>query len=209
MGVFVALTWAGQHWPGFYVASYVLKTVITALLLLYFRRRYTRVRWDYAWLGVLMGIMGVVQWVGMERALLHLWPDYPRMSGNAFDPRGSFFSPGAMWSFITVRWAGAALVVPVMEELFWRDFVWRSVAAPANFSLARIGEWDRGIPLVVVSLLFCTVHADTWATALVWGLMVGGLLAWTRSIGACILMHGVTNLLLGAYVLYTNDWKFW
>jgi len=39
--------------------------------------------------------------------------------------------------------------------------------------------------------------------------MVGGLLVFTRSLGACILMHGVTNFLLGAYVLWTHDWKFW
>jgi hypothetical protein len=46
-------------------------------------------------------------------------------------------------------------------------------------------------------------------TAIVWGLMVGGLLMLTRSLGACILMHAVTNFLLGWYVLKTGDWYFW
>jgi membrane protease YdiL (CAAX protease family) len=46
-------------------------------------------------------------------------------------------------------------------------------------------------------------------TALVWGLMIGWLLVRTKSLGACIVMHGVTNFLLGAYVLYTHDWYFW
>jgi hypothetical protein len=35
-----------------------------------------------------------------------------------------------MWSLIAVRWVGAALLVPVMEELFWRSFLMRWIASP-------------------------------------------------------------------------------
>jgi CAAX prenyl protease-like protein len=208
MAVFLVFTWAGDHWPAFYVSSYVLKTIATAMLLIAFRRHYTKISWDYWWLGALLGIIGVVQWVGMEKGLLHLWPNYPRLEVQALDPTRHFSSAAALWSFVAVRWAGAALVVPVMEELFWRDFLWRTIAAPADFRLAAIGEWDRGIPLIVVTLLFCSVHVE-WMTAIVWGLMIGSLLLYTRSLGACIIMHAVTNLLLGAYVLHTHDWMFW
>jgi hypothetical protein len=31
----------------------------------------------------------------------------------------------------------------------------------------------------------------------------------TRSLGPCIIAHGVTNFLLGAYVLWRHDWYFW
>jgi CAAX prenyl protease-like protein len=209
MGAFLAFTWAGGYWPSFFVASYVAKTFVAALLLAVLWRHYTKIRWSYWWLGIVMGVVGVVQWVCMERGLLHVWPNYHiAKNGPPFDPTRAFHSPAAMWSFIAVRWAGASLVVPVMEELFWRDYLWRTIAAPADFKLAQMGEWDRGIPLIVVSLFFCTVHFE-WLTAIVWGLMVGGLLVFTRSLGACIIMHGVTNFLLGAYVLWTHDWKFW
>jgi hypothetical protein len=208
MAAFLVFTWAGSHWPGFYVASYVIKTFITAALLILFRRHYTKIRWDYWWLGIILGIVGVFQWVAMERGVLHIWPGYPRLSGNVFDPTKEFSSPMAMGWFVAVRWAGASLVVPVMEELFWRDFLWRSIAAPADFKLAKLGEWSRGIPILIVTLAFASVHIE-WMTAIVWGLMVGGLLMYTRSLGACIIMHGVTNFLLGGYVLFTHDWKFW
>jgi hypothetical protein len=46
-------------------------------------------------------------------------------------------------------------------------------------------------------------------TAIGWGLMIAALLVYTRSLGACIIAHGVTNLLLGGYVLYTKSWYFW
>ena len=104
--------------------------------------------------------------------------------------------------------AGAVLVVPVMEELFWRDYLWRRVVAPNDFKLAAVGEWDWKAYLVV-SLAFAVVHGNWWATSIVWGLMIGGLLAYTRSLGACIVMHATTNLLLALYVLRTGDWTFW
>ena len=208
MAVFLLFTWLGGHWPSVYVASYVAKTLFTAVLLIACWPAYTKIRWNYWWLGALMGVLGVVQWIGMERGLLHLWPNFPELPGEVFNPAQAFSSRAALWSFVAVRWAGASLVVPVMEELFWRDFLWRTVAAPANFLAVPIGQWERGLPLLVVSLAFCLVH-PFWLTAIAWGLMVGLLLAATRSLGACIIMHAVTNFLLGGYVLWTGDWRFW
>jgi hypothetical protein len=40
-------------------------------------------------------------------------------------------------------------------------------------------------------------------------MLYAGLLRWTRSLFACIVAHGVTNLALGTYVLMTGDWKYW
>ena len=99
------------------------------------------------------------------------------------------------------------LLVPFMEEFFWRDFLWRRIASPNDFRLAGVGEWDRNA-FWLVPVFFATVHTQM-LTAFVWGLMIGCLLLRTKSLGACIVMHGVTNFLLGAYVLATGDWYFW
>ena len=40
-------------------------------------------------------------------------------------------------------------------------------------------------------------------------LMISWLLVRTKSLGACIVAHAVTNLLLGIYVLWAKDWYFW
>ncbi len=207
MAVFMAFTWAGGNWTGFYPLSYVLKTAMVAILLVAFWGHYTPIRWTYWWLGVIVGMIGVVQWVGGEKLLLHVWPGYPRPTGTVFDPTGAFTSSWMLYGFIAVRWAGAALLVPVMEELFWRDFLWRQVAAPNDFKLAAVGEWDWKA-VAMVTLLFSGVHGQ-WVMAIVWGLMIAGLLIYTRSLGACIVAHAVTNFLLGAYVLAYRDWGFW
>jgi len=209
MGAFVGLTFLGGYLPeSAFPFVYAAKTVIAAVLLWMLWPAFTRINWDYFWTGVLVGVVGLFQWVGTEELLLKYWPSYPRMSGEPFDPTKAFTSPEAFWLFVLVRWAGPTLVVPVMEELFWRDFLWRSLIAPNNFKLARIGEWDKSAFFIVVAM-FATVHMQMWATSLVWALMIGGLLLATRSIGACIVAHGVTNFLLGAYVLVTEDWKYW
>jgi CAAX prenyl protease-like protein len=207
MAVFLLFTWVGGRWPALYSASYVVKTIAAATLLFVFRHHYTRIRWNYAWLGVLVGIIGVVQWVGMEKLLLQVWPDYPKATITLFIPHEKISPAWAMWAFIIFRWMGATLVVPFMEELFWRDYLWRSMLAPSDFKLAGVGEWDWR-PFVFVSLAFAAVHVQ-WMTAIVWGFMIAGLLVYTKSLGACIIAHGVTNFLLGAYVLYAKDWYFW
>ena len=208
MGIFLAFTWAASHWESFYPAAYPLKALLTAGALLVLRRHYTRINWNGLWLGVLVGALVAGQWIGMEKLLLHVWPNYPRMAHAAFNPFEHFQSPAMIWSFIAVRWAGAVLIVPVMEELFWRDYLWRTLLAPSDFKLAGIGEWDSRVFIVIAVVFGAGVHVE-WMTAIVCGLIYGALLVKTRSLGACIVAHAVTNFLLGAYVIHWHDWAFW
>lgn len=209
MGVFMLFTLAGTRLPALYPALYAAKTVVVAGLLVYFWRQYTPIRWNYWWLGVILGVVGIFQWVPMQLFLQQNFKLFkPPAADELFDPTAKFASPALMWAFIGVRLVGATLVVPVMEELFWRDYLWRRIIAPNDFKLAGVGEWDWKA-FVATSLLFAIVHGNWWLTSIVWGFMVAGLLAFTRSLGACIIMHGVTNLLLGLYVLKYRDWAFW
>jgi CAAX prenyl protease-like protein len=215
MLVFLAFTWLGgnatvkAYLPAAYPISYVLKTVVVAGLLVLFRRHYTKVRWDYWWLGAIVGVVGIFQWVGMQLWLQqHVAFFVPPSADAVFDPFRDIASPTARLALLAVRVAGATLLVSVMEELFWRDFLWRQILAPNDFKLASVGEWGWA-PFLGVSVAFAFVHGNWWLTSVVWALMVGGLLAYTRSLGACIVAHAVTNALLAAYVLRTHDWAFW
>jgi len=214
--VFMLFTFAGGQWPQFYPLSYVLKTFVVAVLLICFWRYYSTIRWTHLWLGALVGIVGVVQWIGIEKLFMHYDSlfRWTRISGDAksviegaFRPLDHFESPLLAWSFIAVRLLGASLLVPVMEELFWRDYLWRSIASPNDFRLHQVGEYDPQA-FWFVPIAFATVHPQ-WLTAIVWGLLIACLLVKTRSLGACIVAHGVTNLLLGLYVLKTGEWFFW
>jgi uncharacterized protein len=205
--LFMVLTFIGSY-AGWYPVSYILKTLLVAILLWYFWPKFTRISWHCWPLGVVAGVLGLVQWIGTEKLLLKLWPDYPRMGGDPFNPFHEFATPEAAWAFIAIRWAGATLLVPVMEELFWRDFLHRQLIAPNDFKMVGIGEWDIKAFLIVAFIFGAGVHVQ-WLTAVLYGLLIGGLLVYTRSLGACIICHAVTNFLLGAYVLATKDWYFW
>jgi CAAX prenyl protease-like protein len=212
MAIFMAFTWLGTQSKQLYPITYVAKTALAAVALYLLWPKYTKVRWDFWWLGIIVGIVGTVQWVGMEKLLMSQpWLFWTRMirdvQGAAYKPYEEFGSAGLMWSFIAIRWLGSALVVPVMEELFWRDLLWRNIIAPNDFKLAEVGEYDRNA-FWIVPLIFAGVHVQ-WLTAVVWGLFIAVLLVRTKSLGACMIAHGVTNFLLGAYVLYTHEWFFW
>ena len=213
MLAFLVLIWVGSTWKFLYAPAYVGRAVLAAILLVAFRRYYTKIRWNAWWLGVIVGIVGVFQWVVMQRWIEanfgHLPTLRPPSPDDVFNPfRDIGGGPAIVWSFIAVRVAGAVLVVPVMEELFWRDYLWRQILSPNDFKLASVGEWGWA-PFLVTSILFCTVHGHWWPTAIVWGLMVAGLLVYTKSLGACVIAHAVTNGLLAAYVLRSHDWSFW
>jgi len=226
MLVFMLFTWAGGHWKDFYPATYVAKTVVVAALLVVLWRQFTPVRWNHWWLGVIVGVVGIFQWVGMQLWLQNVWPNvvanftfidegirngianHFKPGPDVFDPTKVFGSPAALYAWYAVRIAGAVLVVPVMEELFWRDFLWRTVISPNDFKLAQVGEWDWKA-FVIVPLIFAVVHGNWWLTAIGWGFMIGALLAYTKSLGACIIAHATTNLLLGAWVLYSRQWSPW
>jgi CAAX prenyl protease-like protein len=208
MGTFLVLVQVGITWPRLYTGAYAARTALAAGLLVWLWPRYTPIRWNHLGLGVAVGVIGIVQWVGMQNFLgAHFKMFAP--SPDAFDPTAVYANqPWLLIGFCVMRIIGAVVVVPVMEELFWRDFLWRSILAPNDFKLADVGEWDWKAYLIV-AVAFSLVHGNWWLTAIVWGLMVGALLVHTKGLGACIVAHATTNLLLAAYVLYTRQWHLW
>ena len=101
---------------------------------------------------------------------------------------------------------GAALVVPIMEELFWRSFMLRYIIT-ADFATVKVGTFS------LTSFIICAVLFGLEHNMFLAGIMAGScyslLLYWTKSIFQCILAHAVTNLVLGIYVLQSGYWKFW
>ncbi len=140
MGIFLVLTGVSGKWPDVFPGIYLGKTILTAAALALLWRNFTPIRWNHWWLGLLLGIVGIFQWVGMQ-LLLQKYFSFFRPSGESFNPETYFHNAGMRDAFIAVRMIGAVLVVPVMEELFWRDFLWRQILAPNDFKLAAVGEW--------------------------------------------------------------------
>ncbi|MFN8548031.1 MAG: CAAX prenyl protease-related protein [Candidatus Eisenbacteria bacterium] len=109
--------------------------------------------------------------------------------------------------FLAWRVAGTALVVPIVEELFWRGFLLRWLTR-SNFSSLALGDWSRSA-FWLTALLFASEHGPYWEVGLLTGLGLNLWLRWTRSLADCILAHAVANAALAAYVVGAGHWEYW
>jgi CAAX prenyl protease-like protein len=107
---------------------------------------------------------------------------------------------------VTVRWIGAALMVPVMEELFWRSFLMRWIQRPG---FVTVDPTQVGLRAVVLStFLFVLVH-PLWLAAALAGLAYAWLYIRSGKLWSCVIAHAVTNGVLGIWVVYSGQWQFW
>lgn len=146
---------------------------------------------------IVAGIVVLVLWVNLDAPWMTIG------SAPGYDPR----TDGEIdWLLVAIRIAGAALVVPVMEELFWRSFLMRWVEQSNFMSVdpARIGFKAFVIPCV----LFGFEHT-LWLAGIVAGVAYGLLYMRHRKLWSPILAHAITNGLLGVWVLHTGGWQFW
>ena len=111
-----------------------------------------------------------------------------------------------IWPLVAVRWIGAALIVPVMEELFWRSFLMRWIQSPQFESVVP----QRVALKAIVLSTFVFVLAHTlWLAAIIAGLAYAWLYVRTGKLWVPIIAHAVTNGALGVWVVVTGNWAFW
>ena len=216
-GNFGGIDWKAvwHHWHPW---IYFIKTVVAGVMIWMFWRHYTKIQWSHFGLAAVVGLVGVPLWVLTEYAAQYVgWSTAPMPC--AFDARGhhtivgdmyvpdvELHDPAARILFLIIRVAGPTLVVPIMEELFYRDFMMRALVGGVRFEDVKVGAFSW-LSLIGTAGVFTMSHFQK-PSALLWGLMIGVLAVRTKSIGACIIAHGVTNLVLYLYVIYTGDWQF-
>lgn len=105
-----------------------------------------------------------------------------------------------------LRLFGLVLVVPVMEELFWRSFVMRRIDS-ADF-LGLDPRRAGAVAFALSSGLFALEHSQ-WFAGLVAGMAYAGLYMRSRNLLIPIASHSTTNALLGTWILATGSWTFW
>ncbi len=189
-----------------------LKGVLAALALWTFRRRYPDFSTGGFRLAMAAGILGCVAWVTLERpqAFFPVIEQLMSFLGSGkragFDPFSNGGPSTSQLAFVLVRLSELVIVVPLAEELFWRGFLARYLIAD-DFEKVPQGTFTH-FSFAVVTLAFVAVHPEILA-ALVWGVSINLLYRRTANLWACIVMHSVTNGLLGAYILATGAWHLW
>jgi uncharacterized protein len=183
-----------------------LRGFAAAALLAFFRRDYVELREVRAaparaseWvLAVAAGLALFFAWIHLDLAAV-AWPGRP-----GFDP--TVAGGRVDWPLAAARLCSLALIVPLMEELFWRSFLMRWIASREFLSVdpQNVGA----VALVVSSALFASEHS-MWLAGLLAGLVYGWLYVRTANLWIPIVSHTVTNGTLGLWIIATGQWRFW
>ena len=182
----------------------VIRGVIVALVLAWFWRSYTELRNTEGvstphWLvSIGAGIAVFVIWIewGQSGAVItHSERFVPLLPNGSMD-----------WPKALLRLAGLALVVPVMEELFWRSLILRWIDQHDFLSLSprRVGLGA----FVITTALFAVEH-DSWMAGAIAGITYNSLYMWSRNLWIPIASHAVTNGALGIWIMTTRNWNYW
>jgi uncharacterized protein len=101
----------------------------------------------------------------------------------------------------------AVVLVPIIEELFWRAWLMRWLISP-RFERVRLGTYQAQ-SFWLTAVLFASEHGPFWDVGLIAGIVYNWWMLRTRSLGDCILAHAVTNACLCGYILATHHWEYW
>jgi uncharacterized protein len=108
---------------------------------------------------------------------------------------------------LVLRTARAALLVPVIEELFWRGWLPRWIQ-DSRIDRVPLGQYTR-LAFWATAALFAAEHGPYWEVGLVCGVIYNWWMQRTRSLGDLMLVHAITNLALSLYVIGMGKWEFW
>jgi CAAX prenyl protease-like protein len=184
-----------------------LQTVLCGALLVYYWRYYD---WNEPssrlpskiLFGQAVGIVAFLLWIAPQ--IVFNAP--PRLEG--FDP--AFFGEQGWpyWLNLGFRFLRLVVVVPLVEEIFWRGFLMRWLIKE-NFTAVPFGTFQIKA-FGLVALFFMLVHETSdYPAAFLTGLLYNLVAVRTQSLWACVQAHAITNLLLGIYIVRTEQWGFW
>jgi CAAX prenyl protease-like protein len=181
---------------------YPAQTLLCAVLLARGWRHYALRPPRRTFFAIGVGILALLLWIAPQQ-----WLGFPARS-EGFDP--AFFGADG-WPYglnLGLRFLRLVLIVPLVEEIFWRGFLLRYLIRE-DFTQVPFGTFSWS-SFGIVTAGFCFEHSlADWPAAALTGALYNLVAYRTRSLSACVLTHAVTNALLGAYVLRTGQWGFW
>ena len=190
----------GAYWV------YALKTIIGALLIWLVLPYVKEMRWNFSWEAVAAGVAVFLLWVGIDG----LYPNLGFLFGErsaSFNPLNSYGDGSIVaWIFVAVRILGSSLVVPPLEEVFYRSFLYRFFVK-SDFLGVPFKSFDLAA-FLIVGAAFGLSHYE-WLPGIMCAFIYQGLVIRKGRLGDAITAHAITNFLLGLWVVLRSDYVFW
>ena len=155
-----------------------------------------------------VGVAVFVIWVAPDL----IWPSYRNhwLFENTLIGTATSSIPTVLRShaiFLAFRLFGTAVVVPIIEELFWRGWLMRYLIN-SDFRAVPLGTYSA-TSFCVTAIMFASEHGSFWDVGLIAGIVYNWWMLQTKSLVDCILAHAVTNASLAIYVVGFQQWQYW
>lgn len=181
---------------------YPVQTILCGVLVLWFWRDYQMGRPARLGFGLFIGIAVFVLWIAPQT----MFGFASRLEG--FNPDQFATQPVFYWTTVALRFLRLVVVVPLVEEIFWRGFLLRFLINE-DFERVPFGAFSW-LSFGVVTLVFALSHTKPdWPAAVVTGMLYNLVAYRTMSLSTCVVTHATTNLLLGLWIMKTGQWGFW
>jgi CAAX prenyl protease-like protein len=198
--------------PRYFVPLYCIKLILTVAAIALTRKTAGRqARFlgetprlqDYA-IAVGIGISLGLSWIPID----HFTP-HTNLLGHrsSYDPFTAISDPAIRSLFLVARFTGLVLVVPYVEELFYRGLLLRAATNPEDWNASTIGKFSTSAMAINIGL-FALSHPE-WLAAAVFAGVMCWLTRYSRGLVAPMLAHGVTNLVLGIIIVVKGQWGYW
>ena len=188
--------------------DYPVRVVVLSVILFVFSRNVIDLRSTHLLGSVILGVAVFVIWIGPDLLIpgyRQHWLFQNAILGriSAPVPEQIIMSPVVLWT----RILRAVVLVPIIEELFWRAWLMRWLISP-RFEQIKLGAYAP-MAFWITAVLFASEHGPYWDVGLITGVIYNWWMVRTRSLGDCILVHAVTNACLCGYVVATKHWEYW
>jgi CAAX prenyl protease-like protein len=207
--VFMAFLAVGPRLPIGAREEAILRIGVLSAVLWFCSRSVISLRPTHALTSVALGIAVFAIWIAPDM-LLPAWRDSFLFNNGLTGRVEGSLAPEARADRIIVmlRFARAVILVPIIEELFWRAWLPRWVDRMEDFREVPLGQYSRAA-FLLTAVLFASEHGSLWDVGLVAGLLYNWWMSRTRSLGDLILAHAVTNACLSIYVVMEGRWEYW
>ena len=130
-----------------------------------------------------------------------MWVAIPVAPPEGAAPYGAL-SGGLLILWFLLRGIGTVLLVPLVEELFFRDYLESRLRGAAIDASAPL--WRNVMAILVTAGLFAALH-DRWAEAFVAGVVFSLLVRRHGRIADAIAAHALANLIVFAVAVVTGN----
>jgi hypothetical protein len=124
------------------------------------------------------------------------------------DPGQVFGSGRLFWAWVALKIGRAVIIVPIVEELFWRGFMLRALVSWDRYDRVPWGKFTW-VAFLGTSLLSVLQHPGNWGVSIACWMLYNALFYWKKSLLCLMVTHAITNLALYIYVVHSGDWRFW